>query len=138
MTPKPQIATQKILFSHLTCSLVRLQRRIYGANLALRYFIRTHWVFKNAKFLELNSFIKPEEEKDFRFDKFITDDVRKYFINCMYGKCYAGGLWHSNEILFLSFIVKVHDVICYMKKTKTYREQDEYTKGNGLTAISKA
>lgn len=89
MIPMPQIAIKKdSLLPPLFCSIVRLQRRIYGANLALRHFIRTHWVFKNAKFLGLNLFIKPEEEKDFRFDKFITDDVRKYFINCMYGKCY--------------------------------------------------
>lgn len=103
MTPTPQITTQKILFSHFTCSIVRLQRRIYGANLALRYFIRTHWVFKNANFLELNSFIKPEEEKDFRFDKFITDDVRKYFINCMYGKCYANGMQRAVSGIQMKF-----------------------------------
>lgn len=67
-------------------SVVRLQRRIYGANLALHYFITTHWVFKNAKFLALNDIIKREDNDDFRFDRFVTGDIRKYFISCMYGK----------------------------------------------------
>lgn len=67
-------------------SIVKLQRRIYGANLALHYFITTHWVFKNAKFLALNDIIKPEDNDDFRFDRFVTGDIRKYFISCMYGK----------------------------------------------------
>lgn len=68
-------------------SIAKLQRRIYAANMALRYFIRTHWVFKNAKFLELNKDIKPEDMDDFRFDKFVTGDIRQYFIASMYGKC---------------------------------------------------
>lgn len=68
------------------CSVVKLQRRIYGANLALHYFITTHWVFKNAKFLALNDIIKREDNDDFRFDRFVTGDIRKYFISCMYGK----------------------------------------------------
>lgn len=67
-------------------SIVKLQRRIYGANLALHYFITTHWIFKNAKFLQLNDIIKPEDNDDFRFDRFVTGDIRKYFIACMYGK----------------------------------------------------
>lgn len=68
-------------------SVIKLQRRIYGANLALHYFITTHWIFKNAKFLALNDLIKPEDIIDFRFDRFVTGDIRKYFIACMYGKC---------------------------------------------------
>lgn len=66
-------------------SVTRLQRRIYGANLALHYFITTHWVFKNAKFLALNDIIHPVDNEDFRFDRFVTGDIRKYFIACMYG-----------------------------------------------------
>ncbi|XP_055297752.1 putative fatty acyl-CoA reductase CG5065 [Sitodiplosis mosellana] len=65
--------------------VAKLQRRIYGANLALHYFITTHWVFKNAKFLALNDIIKTEDNEDFRFDRFVTGDIRKYFIACMYG-----------------------------------------------------
>lgn len=67
-------------------SLAKLQRRIYGANLALHYFITTHWIFKNAKFLALNDIIKSEDNDDFRFDRFVTGDIRKYFIASMYGK----------------------------------------------------
>lgn len=66
-------------------SIVRLQRRIYIANLALQYFMRTHWIFKNAKFLSLIDDLKDEEMEDFRFDRFVTKDIRKYFIDCMYG-----------------------------------------------------
>lgn len=53
--------------------------------MALHYFITTHWVFKNAKFLELNDLVRPEDA-DFRFDRFVTGDIRKYFIACIYGK----------------------------------------------------
>lgn len=80
------------------CSIVRLQRRIYGANLALHYFITTHWVFKNAKFLALNDIIKPADNDDFRFDRFVTGDIRKYFISSMYGK-----LTLESTLLFLKY-----------------------------------
>lgn len=49
-------------------SVTKLQRKIYAANLALHFFITTHWKFYNAKFLELNDLIRPEDE-DFRFDR---------------------------------------------------------------------
>ncbi|KAG4068331.1 hypothetical protein HA402_007851 [Bradysia odoriphaga] len=65
--------------------LVKLQRRIYGANLALQHFIRTHWVFENDCFLKLHNDIKPCDIKSFRYDNFITVDVREYFMDCMLG-----------------------------------------------------
>lgn len=65
--------------------LVKLQRRIYNANLALQHFIRTHWVFENEGFLKLHSTIKPCDIKNFRYDNFVTVDVREYFIDCMLG-----------------------------------------------------
>lgn len=67
------------------CSLVKLQRRIYGANLALQHFIRTHWVFENECFLKLHDDIKQTDLKSFRYDNFVTADVREYFLDCMLG-----------------------------------------------------
>lgn len=66
-------------------SLVKLQRRIYGANSALQYFIRTHWTFKNHKFLKLHDSILPDDIDHFRFDNFVTYDVREYFLSCILG-----------------------------------------------------
>lgn len=93
-------AIEKLIFfqTFFFSSIVKLQRRIYAANLALHYFITTHWVFKNAKFLELSTVIRPEDE-DFQFDRFVTGDVRKYFITCMYGK-YIGRLFSHKEHIF--------------------------------------
>lgn len=66
-------------------SLVKLQRRIYGANLALEHFIRTHWVFENEGFMKLHNDIKPCDIKNFRYDNFITVDVRAYLLDCILG-----------------------------------------------------
>lgn len=64
---------------------MKLQRRIYGANLALQHFIRTHWVFENDCFLKLHNDIKQSDLKSFRYDNFVTADVREYFLDCMLG-----------------------------------------------------
>lgn len=47
--------------------------------------MRTHWVFKNAKFLALNDDVMEKDAVDFQFDRFVTADIRKYFIAGMYG-----------------------------------------------------
>ncbi|KAJ6639260.1 putative fatty acyl-CoA reductase [Pseudolycoriella hygida] len=65
--------------------LVKLQRRIYGANLALQHFIRTHWVFENDCFLKLHNEIKSSDLSNFRYDNFVTADVREYFLHCILG-----------------------------------------------------
>ncbi|CAH0601898.1 unnamed protein product [Chrysodeixis includens] len=64
--------------------LVKVQRRIYIANLALTYFITKQWTFDNKNLVALRSKIKKEDEKDFyyemeNFDKF------KYFVNSIIG-----------------------------------------------------
>lgn len=42
-------------------------------------------MFKNAKFIALNQDLKDEDLDDFRFDRFVTGDIRQYFIASMYG-----------------------------------------------------
>lgn len=124
------IAVDSFCFGLFSVSVVKLQRKIYAANLALRYFIRTHWVFKNANFLELNSCIWTEDDEAFRFDKFITGDVRKYFISCMYGEyqyTFICTNFNDNKF-FLRYQVLVD--ICCMKKMKICHEHDEPIKGD--------
>lgn len=68
-----------------TTSMVKLQRRIYSANLALELFIRTSWVFENQEFLRLHDRILPVDRQSFRYDKFVTADVREYLKDCVLG-----------------------------------------------------
>ena len=68
--------------------LVKLQRRIYSANLALHYYVTQQWTFKNNNFLELRSKIKSKDKKDF-FYELETINQTEYFRNgCIGGKEY--------------------------------------------------
>lgn len=100
---------------------MKLQRRIYAANLALSYFIQTHWVFKNANFIKLNAIIQPQDREDFCFDKFITGDVRKYFISCMYGEFRSAFPIHSHFFIAEMLALQVPDGICSTRRTRTCR-----------------
>lgn len=65
--------------------MVKLQRRIYTANQALQLFMLTSWTFENDQFLLLHKDILPGDIKDFRFNNFVTADVREYLQNCVLG-----------------------------------------------------
>lgn len=64
--------------------LVKLQRKIYIANMAVQYFLINEWAFLNKNMLELDKILLPEDVKDFTFkaDQF---DVYGYFTNAMIG-----------------------------------------------------
>ncbi|XP_022171253.1 putative fatty acyl-CoA reductase CG5065 isoform X1 [Myzus persicae] len=65
-------------------SLVKLQRKIYIATMALSTFTLQTWTFKNTNFLDLLTHI-PDDEKDdfdFRFDDLNVEDA---FITCLTG-----------------------------------------------------
>lgn len=64
---------------------MKLQRRIYTANQALQLYMLTSWTFENDQFLLLHSDIQPGDIKDFRFNNFVTADVREYLHNCVLG-----------------------------------------------------
>lgn len=66
--------------------LLKLQRRIYVANIALHYYVTQQWTFKNDHFLALRAKIRDEEKKSFYYEM-ETIDMPQYFINaCIGGK----------------------------------------------------
>ncbi|KAK4878572.1 hypothetical protein RN001_011078 [Aquatica leii] len=68
--------------------LVKIQRRIYIANLAIRHFIMYQWSFPNYKCLTLEEKLMPEEAEEFGYDRHNVD-VYDYFRNCIiYGRRY--------------------------------------------------
>ncbi|XP_054280095.1 putative fatty acyl-CoA reductase CG5065 [Macrosteles quadrilineatus] len=64
--------------------LLKIQRKIFIAILALSYFTCQEWKFKNEKFMKLLSFILPEDKVDFDFD-FSDIDPSTYFRQCVLG-----------------------------------------------------
>ncbi|XP_026322634.1 fatty acyl-CoA reductase 1-like, partial [Hyposmocoma kahamanoa] len=68
--------------------LIKIQRRIYIANLALQYYVTKQWTFENKNFIHLRSKIKEEDKKDFYYD-IENIDKYQYFINsCIGGRRY--------------------------------------------------
>ena len=72
--------------------MTKIQRKIYEANLALKYFVMNEWVFKNDNFLTLSDHIRLTDLKDFDFRDCLHHDailymrialrgVRKYLIH---------------------------------------------------------
>lgn len=64
--------------------LVRLQRKIYIANMAVQYFLTNEWAFLNTNTLTLDKSLLHEDAKDFGFkaDEF---DVYNYLLKAMKG-----------------------------------------------------
>ncbi|XP_050358525.1 fatty acyl-CoA reductase 1-like [Nymphalis io] len=66
--------------------LVKVQRRIYVANLALQYFVTQQWTFTNKNILELRSRIKNEDKVPFYYEM-ETIIPEEFFRNaCIGGK----------------------------------------------------
>ncbi|XP_059046784.1 putative fatty acyl-CoA reductase CG5065 [Achroia grisella] len=64
--------------------LLKVQRRIYIANMALRYFIMQQWTFINDNIVKLRSCIKEEDVEDFYYDM-ESVDKHMYFRDCCIG-----------------------------------------------------
>ncbi|KAF9408192.1 hypothetical protein HW555_012049 [Spodoptera exigua] len=64
--------------------LVKIQRRIYIANLALGYYLTQQWTFDNTNFVQLRSVLKHSDVKQFYYDLETTDLV-EYFTKCCLG-----------------------------------------------------
>ncbi|XP_041971130.1 fatty acyl-CoA reductase 1-like [Aricia agestis] len=64
--------------------LVKLQRRIFSANLALQYYITQAWIFLNHNLLQLRSRIKEEDRAAFYYD-LENFDQKEYFRNAIMG-----------------------------------------------------
>ncbi|XP_013185409.1 putative fatty acyl-CoA reductase CG5065 [Amyelois transitella] len=64
--------------------LLKVQRRIYIANLALQYYITKQWNFNNANFVKIRARIKPEDYQHFYYEM-ETIDRNEYFKMCCIG-----------------------------------------------------
>ncbi|VVC98170.1 unnamed protein product [Leptidea sinapis] len=66
--------------------LVKLQRRIYSANIALNYYITQQWLFINKNILDLRAKIKPDDKKDFFYEMETVDRLDYFKKACIGGK----------------------------------------------------
>ncbi|CAB3233633.1 unnamed protein product [Arctia plantaginis] len=64
--------------------LVKIQRRIYIADLALRYYTTQQWTFDNKNFVALRSSLK-EEDKDAFYYELESLDIPTFLMNGCYG-----------------------------------------------------
>lgn len=65
---------------------MKVQRRIYNANMALYYFIINEWDFINTKFLILDQNLHPNDRDDFACVKIGEEtNVTEYFRNAILG-----------------------------------------------------
>ncbi|XP_028034947.1 putative fatty acyl-CoA reductase CG5065 [Bombyx mandarina] len=95
--------------------LVKVQRRIYIANLALQYYLIKQWTFVNSNLVALRSFLKETDRAVFYFD-IEAFDHRKFFYDSLIGaKKYLlkenlddlpKARAHSRRLAILDFVVK--------------------------------
>lgn len=65
--------------------MTKIQRKIYEANLALKYFVMNEWIFKNDNFLTLCDKIKLTDLRDFDFSDCLNHDAILYMRIAMRG-----------------------------------------------------
>lgn len=64
--------------------LTKLHRRIFIANLAIKYFLTHEWQIHNEHFLNLDNFIKPADKADWSFE-FRDIEIGEYLRNAFNG-----------------------------------------------------
>nr|CAD7263785.1 unnamed protein product [Timema shepardi] len=64
--------------------LINIHRRIYVANLALKYFMLNQWRFLNRRFMSLSTFLHQSDVEAFSID-IETPDLTDYFRICLIG-----------------------------------------------------
>jgi hypothetical protein len=55
-----------------------IQRRVFEANRAIRYFLTHNWDIKNEKMFRLSDILRPEDEKQFTFKEMLREDIIYY------------------------------------------------------------
>ncbi|KAG5674910.1 hypothetical protein PVAND_004855 [Polypedilum vanderplanki] len=65
--------------------IMKLQRKIYEANKALGHFVTHNWNFKNESFINLCTYLKPEDVSSFDYRPFFTTDVINFGRYVCYG-----------------------------------------------------
>ncbi|CAG4948944.1 unnamed protein product [Parnassius apollo] len=68
--------------------LVKIQRRIYIANLALRYYLTQQWTFSNDNFVKLRGCLKEEDEQNFYYEMENIDKYEFFKQSCLGGRKY--------------------------------------------------
>ncbi|XP_038219949.1 fatty acyl-CoA reductase 1-like [Zerene cesonia] len=68
--------------------LVKLQRRIYSANIALNYYLTQQWKFVNNNILQLREKIRIEDKREFSYEMETIDRLQYFKNGCMAGKVY--------------------------------------------------
>ncbi|CAK1546456.1 unnamed protein product [Leptosia nina] len=68
--------------------LVKLQRRIYVANIALNYYLTQQWTFLNKNILALRDTIKLEDKGEFYYEMETVDRLKYFKTSCMAGKVF--------------------------------------------------
>ncbi|XP_068621838.1 fatty acyl-CoA reductase 1 [Battus philenor] len=95
--------------------LVKIQRRIYMANIALRYYITQQWTFSNENFVKLRSVIKKEDKENFFYDLESIDQFEFFRLGCIGGKKYLlnereedipKARAHYHRMIYLDLFVK--------------------------------
>ncbi|XP_036318763.1 putative fatty acyl-CoA reductase CG5065 [Rhagoletis pomonella] len=104
-------------FTNTKPFLLKLQRRIYAATLALHFFVNTEWDFKNDNFYALNSFVPDSEEHIFGFLQFRDLDYEQFFRSGIRGArvfllnepatCSQGALTRMKIYKVLHFLIKL-------------------------------
>ncbi|XP_039751755.1 fatty acyl-CoA reductase 1-like [Pararge aegeria] len=83
--------------------LVKLQRRIYTANIALKYFVTQQWTFTNENIIELRGKIKKDDQDHFFYEMENINPV-EFFKNA----CIGGKVFILNESMENLAKAKVH------------------------------
>jgi hypothetical protein len=65
--------------------MTKIQRKIYEANLALKYFVLNEWNFENDNFLSLSKCLKLGDVQTFGFSDCFHHDILLYIRACIVG-----------------------------------------------------
>ncbi|CAH2056126.1 unnamed protein product, partial [Iphiclides podalirius] len=68
--------------------LIKIQRRIYIANLALRYYLTQQWTFSNDNFVKLRSTLKNIDKEHFYYKMENIDRTEFFRASCLGGRKY--------------------------------------------------
>lgn len=65
--------------------MTKIQRKIYEANLALKYFVLNEWKFENENLLNLSKCLKLTDMRAFDFSDCFHHDILLYMRACIVG-----------------------------------------------------
>lgn len=126
---------------------MKIQRRIYIANIALHYYVTQQWTFTNQNIIELRSKLKDEDIDHFYYEM-ETIDPEEFFRNaCIGGKEYIlnermenlqKAKAHFRRLVFVFYdCLKIGSKTIYWKQyTIAYCFQSSFTYKNVCMGVS--